>query len=193
MNQSRLFILGALARSGPMHGHQMRRAAQTDRTDMWSEVKPGALYQALHRMVQDGAIEPVRVEQEGSRPTRTIYRITDKGRQEREALRNAALRSFQLRHDPIDLALQNIDGMPQDQVRTILQDRRDLIATEYAAWRHVEESATQHLRPIEQVIVDHSLKRLEAELRWHDTLIDRLPALLDDGAQPISSAAAPPE
>jgi DNA-binding PadR family transcriptional regulator len=142
-------------------------------------VKPGALYQALHRMAQDGAIEAVRVEQEGNRPARTIYRITEEGRQELEALRNVVLRSFQLRHDPIDLALQNIDGMPQDQLRVILQDRRNLIATEHATWRHVYQSATPHLRPMEQAIVHHSLRRLEAELRWHDELLSQLPTLLD--------------
>lgn len=181
-----MFILGTLARSGPMHGHQMRRAAQTDRTDMWSEVKPGALYQALHRMAQDGTIEAVCVEQEGNRPARTIYRITEEGRQELEVLRNAALRSFQLRHDPVDLALQSIDGMPQDQVCAILQDRRDLIATEHAVWRHVYEPAAPHLRPIEQAIIDHSLRRLEAELQWHDELLGQLPTLLNE-----SSCSAP--
>jgi len=184
--------LGTLARNGPMHGHQMRRAAQTDRTDMWSEVKPGALYQALHRMAQDGSIEAVRVEQEGNRPARTIYRITEEGRQELEALRNATLRSFQLRHDPVDLALQNIDAMSLDQVCTILQDRRNLIATERTALRHVYQSATPHLRPIEQAIINHSLMRLEAELRWHDELLGQLPALLEEvshSGRPTSSAA----
>jgi DNA-binding PadR family transcriptional regulator len=174
-----LFILGTLARSGPMHGHQMRRAAQTDRTDIWSEVKPGALYQALHRMAQEGTIEAVRVEQEGNRPARTIYRITEEGRQELEVLRNVALRSFQLRPDPVDVALQNIDKMPQDQLRAILQDRRSLIATEHATWRHVYESAAPHLRPIEQAIINHSLRRLEAELQWHDELLSQLPTLLE--------------
>ena len=174
-----MFILGTLARSGPMHGHQMRRAAQADRTDIWSAVKPGALYQALHRMAQDGAIEAVRVEQEGNRPARTIYQITEEGRQELEVLRNAALRSFQLRHDPVDVALQNIDQMPQEQLRAILQDRRSLIAAEHAAWQHVYESATPHLRPIEQAIINHSLRRLEAELQWHDELLSQLPTLLE--------------
>ena len=50
MSTTRLFILGALSRLGPMHGHQIRREAQISRTESWSNVKPGSLYGALQRM-----------------------------------------------------------------------------------------------------------------------------------------------
>ena len=50
MNPTRLFVLGALARRGPMYGHQLRRGARLDRAELWSEVRPGSLYGALHRL-----------------------------------------------------------------------------------------------------------------------------------------------
>jgi DNA-binding PadR family transcriptional regulator len=79
MNSTRLFILGSLTRRGPMHGHQIRRAAQVDRTELWADVKPGSLYGALHRMAAEGVIEAVRTEREGNLPARTIYAITEEG------------------------------------------------------------------------------------------------------------------
>ena len=54
MNPTRLFVLGALARHGPMYGHQIRRDARVDRAELWSEVKPGSLYAALHRLQSGG-------------------------------------------------------------------------------------------------------------------------------------------
>jgi hypothetical protein len=39
MNPTRLFVLGALARRGPMYGHQLRRGARLDRAELWSEVR----------------------------------------------------------------------------------------------------------------------------------------------------------
>ena len=66
MNPTRLFVLGALARHGPMYGHQIRRDARIDCTELWSEVKPGSLYAALHRLQAEGLIEPVRTEQQGN-------------------------------------------------------------------------------------------------------------------------------
>jgi len=53
MNPTRLFVLGALAKHGPMYGHQIRRDARMDRADLWSDVRPGSLYGALHRLAAE--------------------------------------------------------------------------------------------------------------------------------------------
>src|SRR4030081_322255 len=111
MNSTRLFVLGALARSGPMHGHQIRRAAQVDHTALWTDIKPGSLYGALHRMADEGLIAPVKTEQEGRLPARTIYEITETGREELEVHRDEALRSTKLSSDPVDLALAYTEDM----------------------------------------------------------------------------------
>src|ERR1700761_675629 len=92
MNATRLFILGALARGGPMYGHQIRRAAQLDRTELWTDIKQGSLYGALHRMADEGAIRVVRSEQQGNMPSRTVYEITDAGHAEMTATRDQVLR-----------------------------------------------------------------------------------------------------
>src|SRR3954471_9498107 len=123
MNSSRLFVLGSLARGGPMHGHQIRRASQIDRTELWADVKPGSLYGALHRMETEGVITAVRTEQEGNRPARTIYAITELGRAELAAHRDEALRDTRLRPDPFDLALQYAGDLPLDELQAILEER----------------------------------------------------------------------
>ena len=84
-----------------MHGHQIRRAAQLDRTELWADVKPGSLYGALRRMADEGVIEALRTERVGNLPERTVYAITDDGRRELFALRQAILRDTRLRPDPV--------------------------------------------------------------------------------------------
>src|SRR3954463_7472101 len=106
MSSVRLYILGALAELGPMHGHQIRREAQTNRTELWTDIKVGSLYRALGRRAEEGTIEAVRTERAGNMPARTIYAITDMGRQELDVLRDDVLREVRLRPDPVDLALQ---------------------------------------------------------------------------------------
>src|SRR2546427_1129194 len=124
MNSTRLFVLGSLARLGPMHGHQIRRAAQVDRTELWTDIKPGSLYGALHRMAGEGLIAPVKTEQEGNLPARTIYEITEAGREELEAHRDEALRITKLSSDPVDLALQYTEDMSTRAVKDVLTNRR---------------------------------------------------------------------
>ena len=89
MTPTRLFVLGALARHGPLHGHAIRRQAALDRTDLWSEVKVGSLYQALRQMESEGLLAVVCTEQEGRLPARTVYALTELGRRELRAQRDA--------------------------------------------------------------------------------------------------------
>ena len=174
MNSTRLFVLGSLARSGPMHGHQIRRAAQVDRTELWTDIKPGSLYGALHRMADEGLIAPVKTEQEGRLPARTIYEITEAGRAELEAHRDEALRSTKLASDPVDLALTYTEDMTADAVRTVLTNRRRAYAAQVTDWQHLQERADPHLTDIERMGFRHQVLRLEAEIAWHDEVLEVL-------------------
>ena len=175
VNSTRLFILGSLARGGAMYGHQIRRAAQVDRTELWTDIKQGSLYSALHRMAAEGVIEVVRTENQGNMPARTVYAITPAGREELIALRDEALRQTRLRPDPVDLALQNAQDMSEQELRVVLENRRAAIAAELAAWRNLRDTAEPHLTGIESLGFSHTLLRLEAELAWHEECLKTLP------------------
>lgn len=174
MGAVRLFILGALLRDGAMHGHQIRRAAQLDRTELWADVKPGSLYGALRRMAAEGVIEAVRTERVGNMPERTVYAITDEGRREFDVLRHGILSDTGLRPDPVDLALAYADDLDEPQLRALIEDRRAALAAELASWRHLHEHAAPYLRGLEQCGFEHVVIRLEAEITWHDRVLARL-------------------
>jgi DNA-binding PadR family transcriptional regulator len=178
MNSTRLFILGSLTRRGPMHGHQIRRAAQVDRTELWADVKPGSLYGALHRMAAEGVIEAVRTEREGNLPARTIYAITEEGLGELSAHRGEALEDTRLRPDPVDLALQYTHGLAEEELIAAVQARRQALAAQLTSWMNLHEVARPHLTGLEPITFDHTLTRLRAELEWHDRLLEELPKLL---------------
>jgi DNA-binding PadR family transcriptional regulator len=189
VNSTRLFILGSLARGGAMYGHQIRRAAQLDRTELWTDIKQGSLYSALHRMAAEGVIEVVRTEQQGSVPARTVYTITPAGRDELTALRDQALRETGLRPDPVDLALQNAQDMSEAELQVVLANRRAAIAAELASWRHLRETAGPHITGVEALGFSHTLLRLEAELAWHVESLNALPAIFaGNGGKPGTSS-----
>lgn len=183
MSSTRLFVLGILAKGEPMHGHQIRRMAQTDRTELWTDIKPGSLYGVLHRMQAEGIITAVRSEQEGNRPERTVYAITEEGRTEFAFLREKVLRDIKLRPDPVDLALQHTQDMSDDDLRTILENRRAAVAGELESWRQLQRAAAPHIVGLERIIIRHTEARLRAELEWHDELLAQLPELLREMAE----------
>ncbi|MFC7384328.1 PadR family transcriptional regulator [Sphaerisporangium rhizosphaerae] len=174
MRATRLFILGALADDGPMHGHKIRAAAQMDRVELWADIKPGSLYGALRRMADEGSVEVVRTEQEGNLPARTVYGITDKGRTELVSLIRSILADTRLRPDPIQVVLLHGGAIGPGELHTAIQQRRDAYATQLHFWRTLRVEAQPYLTRLEAIAFDYTLMRLETELTWHDRLLTEL-------------------
>ena len=174
MNSTRLFALSALARGGPMHGYQIRRAAQLDRTELWTDVKPGSLYNVLRRMTEEGLVEVERTEKVGNPPERTVYAITASGRRELATQRDRALREVQLLPDPVDLALQYTPDLSKDDLVEVVRARRQAVAKQVALFEQEFRTAKPDLVGLEPMIFEHCLARLRAELTWHDALLGEL-------------------
>jgi DNA-binding PadR family transcriptional regulator len=174
MNPTRLFVLGALAKHGPMYGHQLRRDARMDRTDVWSQVQPGSLYGALHRMAAEGLIEPLRTEQDGQLPARTVYGITAEGRRELRALRGEALEEIRLQPDPVDLALAMCGDLTEEALRGYIEDRIRALTARASQLEHRRERAWPDQTVADDLVVEHARMRLQAELDWHQLVADRL-------------------
>jgi DNA-binding PadR family transcriptional regulator len=187
VNPTRLFVLGALVRHGPMYGHQIRRDARVDRTELWSDVRPGSLYGALHRMAAEGLIEAVRNEQAGNLPARTVYAITAEGRKELLALRAEAFRQVGLRPDPVDLAVAMSSDLPREDLHALVADRHRALSAQLAFFRHELDRSWAGQTVADTLILQHAIGRLEAEIRWHENLLDALPKL----CEPDAPAAAP--
>jgi DNA-binding PadR family transcriptional regulator len=178
VNPTRLFILGALSKHGPMYGHQLRRDARIDRTQMWSEVQPGSLYSALHRLSAEGLIEPLRTEQDGQLPARTVYGITDEGRRELRALRAEALQEVRVQPDPVDLALAMSGGMGEDTLRGYFEDRIRALSAQASQLDHQRERTWPDQTIADDLVVEHARLRVAAEIGWHQLVLDRLATLM---------------
>jgi len=180
VNPTRLFILGALAKHGPMYGHQLRRDARLDRTELWSEVRPGSLYGALHRLAAEGLIEPLRTEQDGQLPARTVYGITEEGRRELRALRAEALQEVRLQPDPVDLALAMSRDLDPAILRGYLEDRVRALSTRAAQFDHQRDRLWPGQTVADDLVVEHARLRIGAELEWHELVLDQLGKLTAD-------------
>ena len=174
MSAIRLFILGTLDRGGPMHGHQIRRAAQVDRTELWTDFKAGSIYAALPRMASDGTVAVTHSEKVGNRPERTVYEITEAGRGELRAVRDAVFASTGLRPDPVDLALQNTHDLSVADLRRVFEGRIAAVTAQSIAWRNQRDAARPYISARESLTFAHTNLRLEAEAAWCRAVLDEL-------------------
>ena len=180
MSSIRVFLLGALAERGPMHGHQLRLLAEKEHVHMWTDFHVGGIYGALKRLLAEDLVEEVRTEREGARPERQVVQITEAGSIALDHLRLATLTDFALKPDPFDLALARVGKELVDELPELLHARRATIAA--AAEHHTArlEHVHQYLNLTEQHVMQHQTHRLRAELDWLDSVIADLPAIVDD-------------
>lgn len=188
-NPVRLLILGLLVEE-PLHGHQIRRAADRSGIEEWGGVKVGALYGMLHRLHNEGLIRPLRVERDGSRPPRTVYEITDDGRDELAIHRDRALTQPVLHSTTVEAALKWSAGLDHEALVERLSRRKSALVSALEELR-----ASRELHLSEGNLTTASLAgfrrselHLEAELAWHDDIESLLPAIASESSRAVNDA-----
>ncbi|QEO10412.1 PadR family transcriptional regulator [Protaetiibacter larvae] len=180
MSSIRLYILGALVDEGEMHGHQLRRLAEQEHVQLWTDISVGALYGALKRLAADGLIEEARTERDGAYPERQVWRATPAGRAELARLRVETLHEVVLRPDPVDLALSRLDRDRLDELPEHIKARLVELRGRIAEREATIERIRIYLTPMELFVLQHTIHRLRAEVDWHEQLTRRLPELIAD-------------
>lgn len=66
----------------PMHPYEMRVLVRQRRHDRAFRIRESSIYDTVGRLADRGFIEPVEVSRDGRRPERTVYAITEAGRDE---------------------------------------------------------------------------------------------------------------
>jgi len=189
-------VLGTLARHGPQHGHQIRRAAEVTNVGEWGGVSVGALYRELRSMEGEGLVAEIRTEQIGRRPARTVYDITNEGRLELAMLRERAITGIHPGPDPLGVALAFAGaGSDLDELASWLRTRRDMlaIAAEQISADRERLVAKGFIGPIEATVMRRAELYTLAEVHWHDEFAKVLAEIPRGGAEGDSGMPAPAE
>jgi DNA-binding PadR family transcriptional regulator len=64
----------------PMHPYEMTQLMRHRRVEYRVKLRPGSLYHTVERLEAHGHIEVVDTQRQGRRPERTVYAMTEKGR-----------------------------------------------------------------------------------------------------------------
>lgn len=166
-----LLLLGLL-RQANMYGYQLHDLIERELASCVDLKKPTA-YFLLDKLTRKGWISQ-HEERVGSRPPRNVYAITQAGEAHFELLLRANLGSYHLTRFAGDVGLAFADALPPAEVLELLQQRRSLLAADAAA-----TSAAPHHDGSLQLVIEHRLVHLEAELRWLDSVIVRFAAPAD--------------
>lgn len=166
MSNIRLVLLGVLC-GKPMHGYEIKHIIEDHMGD-WTDIKFGSIYFALSKLAEERSVEIAEEGREGNRPSRTVYRITDNGKQEYLKLLRELWTSDDQTLYSFDIGLFFIKSLPKEEVARYLEMRIKKADESLVYLRQHREQMTQnpYIPAQARAIVSHSLKHMEAERDW---------------------------
>jgi DNA-binding PadR family transcriptional regulator len=170
----RLVILGLL-RERPLYGYEIKQIIEEHMSD-WTSIAFGSIYFALDKLAQEQFVEKVGVEQEGKRPSRSVYQITQAGRDEFVRLLREGWQKFELQYFGMDIYLFFMGVLPLEEVKGYLQQRLAILESvvDHLQSHRAEVLANPEVPRLAGAIFDHSLVHTQAELNWIADLLDKL-------------------
>jgi DNA-binding PadR family transcriptional regulator len=151
----------------PMHPYEMHQTIRDRYTDNVVKVRAGSLYHMVERLHRAELIEPVETARTGRRPERTVYAITETGREEfrhnlRELVRHPATE-----YPVFGAAVQMLPKLDPGEAVELLERRALVRESQLAAGDQVLDGLRQRGLPrVNTIEVEYAQAMARAELAW---------------------------
>ena len=163
-----LYILGLLRRYGPQHGYRIKKTIAGQLAD-FTQIKLPTIYYHLGKMAENGLVSAAS-EKPGSRPEKTVYRITDKGEKAYQGLLRKLLDTEYRPSFATDGIFFFADHYRPEDLLTYLQTYGETLRATLAG---IEQHRAETLRfvpedaqTMTEIIFSHHLHHYRAELAW---------------------------
>jgi DNA-binding PadR family transcriptional regulator len=162
-----------LLRERPMHPYEMQQLIHDRAIDRVVKVRAGSLYHTVERLQQLGLIVPVETGREGRRPERTVYAITEPGRDGYESNLRELVREPREEFPVFAVAMEMLGTLDRDEAIQLLRRRVTALEAAAAALDQVIASlAKRGLPRMATIEVEFGQAMRRAELAWVGQLIE---------------------
>lgn len=154
-----------LLHAGPMHPYEMQQRFRDWGMDEVVKMTHGALYHTVERLMRAELIEPTETSRSGRRPERTVYAITDAGRELTLGTLNELLSDVDREYPKFRTALAFLSLLPPEEAKERLRMRAVHLEAELAANKTAYDALIKNGIPrIHLIEVDHMTGQTRAEL-----------------------------
>ncbi len=164
--EKELLLLGLL-RQQEMHGYELHEFINS-KLSSCSDMKKSTAYYLLKKM-EDAGLLSQETTQEGNRPPRQVYQLTDAGEAEFQRLLRENLSHYNKTYLTDDIGLAFLDTLDAKEAIELLSQRQQ----ELQAFL----DATLEIKPRKNslhLVFEHLVHHLKSELDWLNQIIDRL-------------------
>lgn len=174
MSTTRLVLLGLLRRQ-PLHGYELKHIIEEHMGD-WTSIAFGSIYFALGKLEEEGMILKVATEQQGNRPSRSVYQINDAGQDEFLRLLRETWTTSERQFFSLDVCIAFMDALPIEEIKGFLKGRitglENVLA--YMGIHEEEQMSRDEVPTSAMMIFRHSRVHMDAELNWLRDLLERV-------------------
>jgi DNA-binding PadR family transcriptional regulator len=124
LTRNDLLVLGLLL-DRPMHGYEILQQIRAADVDLWLAVSPAAIYYSLSKFHRRGLVLETRARGEG--PERSVYHLTEQGRQAFFAGMEEALASQEPNRSEYDVGIFLLNKIPQERALALLGQRLEFL------------------------------------------------------------------
>lgn len=158
----------------PAHPYELHRFIVDTHKDYVTGL-PRSLYHAVEKLAGEELIVPVETSREGRRPERTIYEITDEGRQELATRLRRLLETPDAERRTFTAAVSLMGALPVPDALQALRTRAASIEGALVGLNaHMKALQDSGLPDVLTVELDYERTLSEAELAWIGRLVARL-------------------
>jgi DNA-binding PadR family transcriptional regulator len=150
----------------PMHPYEIAQTLRRQGKDSSTKINYGSLYTVVQNLEKHGFVEVTDVQRQGNRPERTIYGITEAGREEMTEWLSD-LMAVPAREYPIfETALSLMGVLPPDEVARLLAERLNSLEVQAASTRGGLAKLYETLPRLFLVETEYQLHMIEAQAEW---------------------------
>ena len=158
----------------PMHPYEIASVMKARGKDRDMRIKWGTLYTVVGNLEKHGFIEATENVRSGSRPERTVYRITQAGIDELQDWTSELIGTPEPEQTSFEAGLSVLAGLHPDEVMRLLGARLDLLTDSLAEQRAEYARVATEIPRILLAEWDYTLALLAAEINWVRTFLDEL-------------------
>ena len=163
MPKNEMVSLG-LIYSQPLHAYALDAFIKVIKVDQWTNISKSSIYNTLKRLETEACVT-VQKEKVGNMPERSVYTITEKGKQRLlEELRENMLLP-QNNGNTFALAMLFCFGIPAEEAIRILEERIGLLNNEIKKLRVVNDRAGRYKVYNWAIFSDAGIRNMKLEIR----------------------------
>lgn len=173
-NPLALAVLSYLVQ-GPKHPYELSRTLRDHGDDRSIKFNHGSLYMVVKQLAGAGFIAEQETTRAGQRPERTVYALTDEGREELHDWLHQLIEEPKHEYPQFVAALSLIGALPPDEAVALLRVRVDRLAEQQGDIRRlIDESLSDGVPGLFLVEEEYRLTVSQAESGFVNDLIERI-------------------